>query len=408
MTTAIHHPASEHQDGKPMPPLHGIRVIELANVISGPYAAMVLLDLGADVIKVELPGTGDPFRRWDARSRESSDAFKSINRGKRSVAVDIRTEAGQRAVVRLIESADVLIKNFRPGFLDALGLGYGDLMQHNLRLVYCSIRGMNDSDQRPVYDAIAQARSGLWSQFTDMTRPTPSGPALADHLAGMQGALAVLAALVQRSRTDRGAHVTATMLGACVSIQEIAFANYFSSGEVADRMSRVRASQSHGFVCADGLPIAIHLSSVSKFWTSLVSALGVPELADDERFASPAARREHYEELHDVLSRVFVTEPRQVWLERLTAADVPVAPILTVAEATEDELVTSLDLFHRFGSGERAFTGVGSPIAGFAAPDRSAAVPWVGEHTEAVLAEVGIDRQAVASGGAGAAVGGQE
>lgn len=375
-------------------PLQGIKVLEMANVISGPYAGMLLADLGCEVIKVELPGTGDIFRQWDASSGAMSPSFAAYNRGKRSVTLDVRTPGGREVYLRLAAWADVIIENFRPGTLERLGIGYDAVRERNPRVIYCSITGLGSTGpyrNRPTFDAIAQALSGLWSQLTDLKAPEPVGPALADQLAGLFAAYGILGALLGRQFTGEGQKLEVSMLAAAMAFQASTLADYLMTGAVADKLSRARRSQSYAFVASDGLPFAIHLSTPEKFWRALLDVVERPELADDPRFKTKADRIRNYRELHQVLSEVFRTRPREEWLAKLEAHDVPAAPIYTVAEAVADPQVQHLQLVRSYGAGERRVQLVGCPVRFGQGPwdEELLPPPHVGEHTEAVLQELG-------------------
>ncbi|MEX0407287.1 CaiB/BaiF CoA-transferase family protein [Aquibium sp. LZ166] len=383
--------------------LEGIRVIEMANVISGPFAGMLLADMGAEVIKVEMPGGGDPFRMWSASQSEISPAFAAYNRGKKSVTIDIKSAEGRAAYLKLAASGDVVIDNFRPGTLDRAGIGCEVLRVTAPSLIYCAVSGLGhvgpDRD-RPTYDAIAQAMSGLWSQLTDLDAPQPVGPPMSDQLTGLYAANAVLGALVARGRNGGvGQRLDVSMLGASIAFQPHAVAEFLSSGKIADKLSRAYNSQSYAFVASDGRPFAVHLSSLPKFWKALLVAVARPELEEDPRFATKQARGANYEELHSVLQAIFATAPRAVWLATLQAEDVPCGPIHTIGEALEDPQVRALEMTRSFGSGDRAtqLVGYGFAASGGQPEGTGRPVPKLGEHTEAVLAECGYDKEAVAA-----------
>lgn len=377
-----------------MGPLTGIRIIEMANVISGPFAGATLVDLGADVVKVELPGTGDAFRRWDGVERSVSSSFAAFNRGKRSVTVDVRTPEGREVFLRLAAGADVVIENFRPGTLDRWGVGFDVLSAENEGLVYCAISGMGATGpyaDQPTFDQIAQALSGLWSQLTDMDDPEPVGPPLCDQLSGLYATVAILAALHERSRSGRGQRIDVSMLGAGVAFQAGSVANLTTDGRVATRSTRPRASLSFAFVAGDGRPFAIHLSTPDKFWRGLVDAVERPELLQDERFATKAGRMRHYEELRAELAERFATGDRAEWLARLKERDVPAGPINTIQEALADPQVEHLRLLRRFGDGDGRSHDLVRVPADFSRTDagRTDPAPVLGEHTEEILSESG-------------------
>jgi formyl-CoA transferase len=324
--------------------LAGIRVLEVASVITGPMAGQVLADLGADVIKVETPPDGDAFRKWEGKGGGVRPPFAAFNRGKRSIALDLRAEPDRSTYVRLIEDADIVIENFRHGAMDRLGFSWDEIRRINPRVVYCYISGFGtvgpDRD-RPAYDAVAQAASGLWSQFVDTAAPEPVGPPVADQLTAMNAALAALAGLQRRHVSGEGCRLEIDMLSSCISFQTLSVASLRREGVVPHKKTRAYDSQAYAFVAADGKPFCIHLSSVPKFWAGLCAAVERPELEEDDRFAAKRARVEHYEALHAELAAVFAGRPREEWLERLRGHDVPCAAIATLDEALESEQVAA-------------------------------------------------------------------
>lgn len=380
------------EKGTHMRPLSGIRVVEMANVITGPFTGMVLADLGADVVKVEMPGVGDNFRQWAGDDDQFNPPFAAFNRGKRSVAIDVRTADGAERYLRLTATADVVVENFRPGTLDRLGVGYDAVRARNAGVIYCAISGMGTSGPdsgRPTYDAIAQALSGLWSQLTDLDAPEPVGPPMADQLGGFYAAQGVLAALLHRERTGEGQRVDVSMLEAALGFQAIAIAGHTMQGAPADKSSRARRSQTYAFVARDGRPFAIHLSTPDKFWRGLAEVAGRPDLVTDPRFVRKGDRIAHYDELRTELAGVFAQEERQVWLDRLRERDVPAAPINTIGEALEEPQVRHLDVLRTFGDGDEALRLMGSPVRYSGCPPQGGPrPPWVGEHTDEVMREV--------------------
>jgi len=279
--------------------LDGITILEFANYVSGPFAGMLLADLGATVIKLEHPGAGDPFRGWG--KVDYSPTFGAINRNKKSVTIDLKTAAGRSMVQSLAASADVVIENFRPGTMDRLGLGYDTLSKHNPRLIYCSITGFGAEGpyrDRPGYDTVGQAVSGLLSLLTERSAPRPMGISLSDHLAGTFACYGILAALVARNATGKGQKVETSLIEATLSFIGENAANFFEDGEVPSRATRTKRAQVFAFTAGDGLPFVIHLSSPPKFWTGLLRVVERPELDRDERFKSRAARMKNYDALH--------------------------------------------------------------------------------------------------------------
>lgn len=320
-----------------MMPLRNIRVVEMGTYITGPAAAMQLADLGADVIKVERPGEGDPFRAF--KGGLYSPHFQTYNRNKRSIALDTRKPEDLAVFQALIEGADVFIQNFRPGVAEKLGAGEADLRQINPKIIYCAISGFGTSGparDRPTYDTVAQAASGFLRLMTPPVSPRVIGPAIADAVTGHYAATGILAALVERGVTGQGRRLDISMLEAMCHFNLDSFTHYFSVGEVMGPLSRPVVSQSYTFECADGKWVAIHMSSPPKFWTGFLAATGQEHLATDPRFAERLERIKHQDDLIEIMTPVFKTRPRDHWCAALEAAEVPYSPAYDSDEALED------------------------------------------------------------------------
>lgn len=325
--------------------LDGITVIEQGTFITGPAAGMLLADLGADVIKVEQPGTGDPFRAF--KGGLYSPHYQTYNRNKRSIEIDARKPDDAQVFDDLIREADVYIQNFRPGAAERLGAGEARLRALNPRLVYCAISGFGQTGPaaaRPAYDSVAQAASGFLNLLVNPANPRVVGPAIADALTGFYAAYGILGALVERARTGVGRSVEVSMLEAMCHFNLDAFTHYFSEGEVMGPFSRPSVSQSYALACADGKKLALHMSSPEKFWRGLANAIERPDILQDARFATRAGRIAHHEELISVLGAVFALRTREEWCRRLAAEDVPHAPMYDTAEALQDPQARHLQL----------------------------------------------------------------
>jgi crotonobetainyl-CoA:carnitine CoA-transferase CaiB-like acyl-CoA transferase len=324
--------------------LQGVRVIEQGTFITGPCAGMMLADLGADVVKIESP-EGDPYRSY--QGDQYSPHFQAYNRNKRSIAVDLKSPADRSLFEGLVREADVYIQNFRPGTAERLGAGVQRLQDLNPRLVYCSISGFGSSGpyvERPSYDSVAQALSGFLSVVVDSRRPQFLGPALADAITGLYAAYGVLGALVQRGRTGRGALVEVSMLEAMAHFAVEPFAAFFALGQTPTSSDRPRLAQAYILRTADGRLLAIHLSSLEKFWEGLTAALRAPALASDPRFGSRQARIDNYESLGAELDRYVSQQSLAHWVDALGRNDVPFAPINTIADVVNDPQVGHLGL----------------------------------------------------------------
>jgi crotonobetainyl-CoA:carnitine CoA-transferase CaiB-like acyl-CoA transferase len=324
--------------------LSGVRIVEQGTFITGPCAGMMLADLGADVVKIESP-TGDPYRSY--QSGQFSPHFQAYNRNKRSISLDLQSGADRTLFDNLIRNADVYIQNFRPGTAERLGAGVQRLQEINPKLIYCSISGFGSSGpyvDRPSYDSVAQALSGFLSVVVDRDRPRFLGPALADAITGIYAAYGVLGALFERSRTGRGRLVEVSMLEAMAHFSVEPFAAFFALNTSPTSSDRPRLAQSYILRTADGGMIAIHLSSLEKFWQGLTTALESPTLSNDERFRTRQGRIDHYEALGAALDAEFSTRPTKHWVERLSQNDVPFAPINRIDEVVEDPQVRHLGL----------------------------------------------------------------
>jgi crotonobetainyl-CoA:carnitine CoA-transferase CaiB-like acyl-CoA transferase len=361
-------------------PLAGIRVIEQGTFITGPCAGMMLADLGADVIKIESP-EGDPYRAY--QGGQYSPHFQAYNRNKRSLVLDLKTSADRALLDGLISEADVYIQNFRPGTAARLGAGSERLCNLNPRLIYGSISGFGSSGPyatRPSYDSVAQALSGFLSVVVDSDRPRFLGPALADAITGNYAAYGILGALVQRGRTGRGCLVEVSMLEAMAHFAVEPFAAFFALGETPTSSDRPRLAQAYILRTSDKRLIAIHLSSLEKFWEGLVNALQSPDLLGDERFKTRLLRIANYESLTAELDKRFAKASLAVWVERLGQNDVPFAPINSIDEVVQDPQVRHLGLIVPAVSGELTSRAV------------RPAVQFSGVHSASVRAAPQLDQ----------------
>jgi crotonobetainyl-CoA:carnitine CoA-transferase CaiB-like acyl-CoA transferase len=341
-------------------PLEGVRVLDLSRVLAGPYATMVLADLGADVLKVEHPERGDDTRHWGppfaggqrsaARNGAKDEAresayFLSVNRNKRSVGVDLKSEAGRERLGRLAASADVLIENMKRGALEDLGLGYEALKETNPGLVYCSITGFGPGpdEGRPGYDFLVQARGGIMGITGHPEgEPTKVGVAIADVVCGLYAATAILAALHRRAASSEGARIEVPLFEATLSWLANRGQEYLVSGEDSGRMGNTHPSiVPYQTFDASDRPIAVAVGNDAQF-ARLCEAVGRPELATDPRYAKNpdrVANREGREGLVATLQGEFSKKPADEWVERLQGSGVPVGPVNTLADVFADEHV---------------------------------------------------------------------
>jgi len=381
-------------------PLEGVRVLEIGQFITGPYAGMLLADMGADVIKIEKPGGGDPFRQF--RSGNYSHSFLAYNRNKRSLTLELSTPRGREVFLTAAGRADVVIENFRPGVMKKLGLGYDVLQAANPRLIVCSISGFAEDGpyrDRPAYDTVGQALSGMLGLFVDPDDPKINGPTIADQVTGIYAGYGVLGALYGRQQSGEGALVEIAMIEATMSFMPDMFAAHTRTGVALKPQTRASYSQSFAFPCAGGGMLAIHLSSLEKFWTGLLDVLGHPDLASDPRFATRMARVDNFDALTRTLRPLFAARPRDYWMEKLLNKDVPHAPMHTVPEAMDDPEVKHLGLFHDMHHPEHGkVTMLHRPVRINGRREGDPMLPpTLGEHTDLILRDLGYTVEEIAA-----------
>jgi crotonobetainyl-CoA:carnitine CoA-transferase CaiB-like acyl-CoA transferase len=380
--------------------LTGIKILEAASYVTGPFAAQLLADLGAEVIKIEEPKRGDPFRGWGERNYSAT--FCSLNRNKKSITLDLRTEEGRAIALKLAASADALIENFRPGVMDKRGLGYDDIKKINSTIVYCSISGFGPTGpyrDLPGYDTVGQARSGLLSLLTDPGKPQGMGISFSDHLTGMYACYGVMAALMNRMLTGQGQHVETSLLRASISFVSENAARYFETGHVPRRKHRTTTAGVFAFEDREGLPFVLHMSSPDKFWNALFNVVGKPEWAQDARFNNRKGRIENYDLLVEQLGPIFRSGHRDDWLRRLLENDVPAAPINTLDEVFADPQVKTYGFpteVEHPKMGKMKLVGNAVSMSR-TPPSIDRPPPVLGEHTEEILKSLGYDDTAISS-----------
>ncbi|MGD9765566.1 MAG: CaiB/BaiF CoA transferase family protein [Candidatus Binatia bacterium] len=372
--------------------LDGVRVLDLTRYLAGPYCTMLLADMGADVVKLEPPQGGREFAEHGEAARYF---FLSVNRNKRSATLDLHHAAGRAAFLRLAERADVVVENFRPSVMPALGLGAAALCRHNPRLIYCGISGFGADGpeaERPGFDQIAQGRSGLMS-ITGTHEPTRVGIAIADILAGLFAAQGIATALYHRERTGAGQVVNTSLLEAAVGVLSWSAGIYFATGRPPD------VAGNHHPLTA---PYGAHRARDRAFniacanarqWQALCDAIGAPQLVEDARFATPDARIVHRADLTAALEAYLVTRDAAAWVDALNDAGVPSGLIQNVAEVFRDPQVLARDMYVELPHPSLGvFKTTGAPVKLSASPAAIARVPPAkGADTEAVYAEYGFD-----------------
>ena len=379
--------------------LEGIRILELSSYVTGPFASMLMADLGAEVIKVEDRERGDPFRGWGG-GRMYSATFCSLNRNKKSITLDLRKEEGQEICRKLAAASDVLVENHRPGVMARRGLGYDTLREMNPKLIYCSISGFGQEGpyrDRPGYDTVGQGMSGLLSLLTDPDDPKGMGISLSDHLTGVYACYGVLAALVNRMMTGEGQIIETSLLRASVSFTAENCARYFETGVVPSRADRTRTAGVFAFVDRDGRPFVVHLSSPNKFWLGLVAVAGKPEWGEDPRFAEKEGRTEHHDMLERELQAIFERDSRDVWLKKLREHDVPSTPLNNLEDMFNDPQVKQygfpIEVEHpKMGKVQLVGSGVNMSRT---PPETPTPPPMLGEDTDQILQGLGYGADAI-------------
>lgn len=334
-------------------PLSGIRVLEFGQIAAGPFAGMLLADLGADVVKVERPDGGDDMRRWPPlvegpHGEIYSENFASLNRNKRSLAVDLKDAAQLAELRQLCGQSDIIIENFRAGVLQRLGLGYETLGESSPRLIYCSMSGYGQTGpyaQRGAFDVAVQAISGMMSVTGDENGPPAKcGVPVGDFAAGLYTAYCALAAIIERGRTGKGCYIDCSMLGSLLGISALQTSEYFGTGRAPKRLGSAhpRNAPYQAFEGSDK-PFVIAAGN-DKLWWEVCEAVGRPELKQDERFATQPLRARNQEALAAILQEVFSKRMSTEWLQEFDRRGVPCAPINDFGEILADPHVEHMGL----------------------------------------------------------------
>lgn len=393
--------------------LQDIVVLDLSRILAGPWSTQNLADLGADVIKVERPGTGDDTRRWGPPFATGTDGaagdaayFFCCNRGKRSLTLDFTVEEGRAVLLELVKKADILVENYKVGGLKKYGLDYETLAQVNPRLIYCSITGFGQTGpyaKRPGYDALIQAMGGLMSITGEADDVPGGGPqkvgvAVVDILTGLYATTAILAALHHRQRSGKGQHIDVSLLDVQVATLANQASNYLVGGQVPGRLGSAHPSivPYQPFACADG-HVMLAIGNETQFANFCIAA-GCPELAADARFATNATRVHNREQLVPLLQERILTKTIDQWCELANTHGFPCGPINTVDRVFEDEHIKARGMRVDIDSARYGKVGtVASPMRfSETQVQYTSPPPELGQDTEAVLAELGIDAKKVA------------
>ncbi|MEX0801608.1 MAG: CoA transferase [Dehalococcoidia bacterium] len=385
-------------------PLDGIRVLDFTIAQQGGYATLLLADMGAEVIKVEEPGKGEVGRLLGMdRKRGFSAYFLAINRGKKGLTLDLKSERGRQVALRLARDCDVVANNFRPGVMEKLGLGYEAFQRENPRIVYAAASAFGTKGRlgwKPGNDLLAQAMSGLMSMTGEDETPLPTGVAIADHIGAVTLGLGIVAALFARERSGRGQVVEASLLGSMLAAQSWELGHYLLTGEEPPRAGRGNAHLRllwYAYTTADGYMAIGGL--YPQRWPAFCRAIDRPELEADERFSSVGGRIRDRDELNRLLDEHFSTRPTAHWIERLEAADVFCAPVYDYEQVAREPQFRDngyLAPVQHPKLGE--VTVVNFPLQFSETPAAIGdAEPGLGQHTDEVLASFGYTAEDIAA-----------
>ncbi len=379
--------------------LEGTVCIDVSGHVAGPYASSLLGDLGCEVIKVELPDGGDTHRGRNPKYEGYGPSFRVLNRNKKSLTLNLREKRAREILLELLATADILLENFRPPTRRRLGLDYQELSKLNPKLIHCSISGYGQSGpyrDKPGFDTIGQALSGMLSLVTDFDNPKVAGFSITDHSSGIFAAHGIMAALLARQKTGRGQFVDVSLLQVSLAFIESHVADYLNGGEAVSRDNFPRG-RIYCFGCADEKPLVIHLSGHQEAWEGLLKAAGRMDLLEDARFATRHQRTERHWEIVRILQETFRTQPRDYWLDRLDTNQIPNAPINSIEEVFDDPQVKHMGIPKQIDHPKMGQSNlIGSPInlsdtpAQFFRP-----APLLGEHTEEILARLGYGSEAI-------------
>ena len=372
-------------------PLKGIKVLDLTRILAGPYATMILRDLGAEVIKIEQPGTGDEARDFGPFKNDFSLYFMSVNRGKKSITLNLKSQRGKELFLELVKGSDILVENFRPGTMEKLGLDYESLKEHHPSLLYAACSGFGQTGpyaMRGAYDMIIQGMGGIISITGEPDRPPVRvGTSIGDITSALFTAIGILSALRHRDQTGKGQLIDVGMLDCQVAILENAMVRYFSTGDIPRPLGRRHPAITpfEVFESADGY-VVIAIGN-NELWRKFCEHVDRSELIDDERFHTNALRTENHESLFPILAEIMCRRTTDAWVEALEAIGVPCGPVNTVDKVANDPQVLARDMIAEV---EHDTTGTvqipGMPIKLSETPGQiDAPAPNLGEHTSEVL-----------------------
>jgi len=379
--------------------LEGTTCIDISGHVAGPYAGSLLGDLGCEVIKVELPDGGDTHRGRNPKYEGYGPSFRALNRNKKSVTLNLRQKKARGILLKLLQCADIFLENFRPPTRTSLGLDYEELSKLNPRLIHCSISGYGQNGpyrDRPGFDTIGQALSGMMSLVTDLDDPKVAGVSFVDHTAGIFAAHGIMAALLARVKTGRGQFVDVSLLQVAIAFIESHVADYLNGGEAVSRENFPKG-RIYSLLDCDKKPFMVHLSGHNQAWEGLLRAAELDALIGDPRFATRKHRTDRHGEIVKILRERFREKPRGYWLSRLDANSIPNAPINTIHEVFDDPQIRHMGIPKQIAHPKMGASNlVGSPINMSGTPPRFfCAAPLLGENTDEVLEGLGYTKEMI-------------
>ena len=390
--------------------LNGLKVIDCTLALAGPYASLILADLGADVIKIENPSQADmrnigsePVgankKEYDTPYKGENGKFMIVNRNKRGLALNLKSEEGKKIFLKLVDSADILVQNFRPGVMDRLGFGWDDLHKRNPKLIYCSISGFGEGSPYAKLgglDLIAQGMSGLMTLtgLPDLEEPIKVGTPVTDMGTGMYGVIGILAALRHRDISGKGQHIEATLLDTPISWLTWRAAEYWESGDIPEPQASGTGGY-RAFKCSDGKWVNVAIN-MGRLFERGAKVLGLEHLVNDERFNTDRARTKNQKLISEYFSKEFIKKTSEEWIEIMQEIGVPVGPINTISDILDEdphtkarEMVVEVD-HPRIGK----MKTLGVPIKFSETPGEvKTAAPLLGQHTREILEELDIDKK---------------
>ena len=379
--------------------LEGTVCIEVSGHVAGPYAGSLLGDLGCEVIKVELPNGGDTHRGRNPKYEGYGPSFRALNRNKKSLTLNLRDEKARGILLQLVATADILLENFRPPTRTQLGLDYEELAKLNPKLIHCSISGYGQSGpyrDKPGFDTIGQALSGMMSLVTDLDDPKVAGVSFVDHAAGIFAAHGIMAALLARAKTQRGQFIDVSLLQVSIAFIESHVADYLNGGEAVSR-DNFPKGRIYSLLDCDKKPFMVHLSGHNQAWEGLLRAAELDHLIGDPRFDTRKRRTDRHDEIVNILRAQFREKPREYWLSRLDANSIPNAPINTIHEVFDNPQIKHMGIPRQITHPQMGTSNlVGSPINMSDTPPRFVRpAPLLGEQTEKILERLGYGKETI-------------